>query len=91
MQILKAEHTKGPRANSEAVVATVRSESGREYRIDVSNRRCSCPAWRFAKADAHGNRKPCKHLIELGLGEPLAPIEMLKVPKDQPTDYGKEL
>lgn len=33
-----------------------------KYTVDVTNGRCSCPAWKFQK----GQRVPCKHLRKLG-------------------------
>lgn len=38
------------------------STSGKEYRVDITHGRCSCPAW----INQSGERKPCKHLIALG-------------------------
>lgn len=36
------------------------------YRVDVTNARCSCPAWVFQSSP----RVPCKHLVALGAGIP---------------------
>jgi hypothetical protein len=38
------------------------------YRVDVTNLRCSCPAWKFQKT-----RKLCKHLTRMGFTAPVAP------------------
>jgi len=51
-------------------VFTIPSSSGKsEYRVDVTNGRCSCPGWKFKRADADGNRAPCKHLRQFGYTE----------------------
>jgi predicted nucleic acid-binding Zn finger protein len=50
-------------------VAVVRSDSGHEYRVDVTNKRCSCPAWKFSRKNAEGARPLCKHLKSLGYSE----------------------
>jgi SWIM zinc finger len=34
------------------------------YRVDVVNKRCSCPAWIYQRGPV---RKPCKHLKSMGL------------------------
>lgn len=58
--------TTGP--DGKAIVVEVRSKSNpnKNYRVDLTNGRCSCPAWIFQKG---GVRKPCKHLRELGYEE----------------------
>jgi predicted nucleic acid-binding Zn finger protein len=43
------------------------SESG-EYRVDMTNGRCSCPGWKFQRA-VDGKRRPCKHLRAFGYTE----------------------
>lgn len=50
------------------LIALMPSDStpGKVYRTDVTNGRCSCPAWKFSKKGVDGNRPPCKHLRELG-------------------------
>lgn len=35
-----------------------------KYVVDMTNGRCSCPAWKFIKKG--GERKVCKHLKALG-------------------------
>lgn len=55
-----------------------------EYTVDVTNGRCSCPAWKFQR----GVRKTCKHLNRVGFApkveEELPPIEVLTlIPDDQ--------
>jgi len=45
-------------------------DPSKKYRVDVSQGRCSCPAWSFQKG---GVRKPCKHLRALGFVEQPAP------------------
>lgn len=53
-----------PTANGWDVIE-VPSESNpaKTYRVDVTNGRCSCPAWKFQK---DGERNICKHLRKLG-------------------------
>jgi hypothetical protein len=41
------------------------------YRVDVTNQRCSCPAWKFSK----GHTRMCKHLRSLGFTELLRPVK----------------
>jgi len=46
------------------------SVSGKTYRVDVTNGRCDCPAWKFQKGHDH----LCKHLRQLGWSKsPIAP------------------
>lgn len=35
----------------------------KKYRVDITNKRCSCPAWIYRSP-----RVPCKHLRGLGIG-----------------------
>jgi hypothetical protein len=50
------------RKNGKYAVMTVPSSDGkREYRVDITNQRCSCPAWVFSK-----ERRTCKHLKAFG-------------------------
>lgn len=67
---MKAEIVIRPNQAAYAVIE-VQSDSnpGVFYRVDVVNRRCSCPAWKFAKAHA----RLCKHLKRMGFTEPLTP------------------
>jgi hypothetical protein len=53
----------GEKGNRQAYgVVTIPSSDGkREYRVDVSNGRCDCPAWKFSKT-----RQTCKHLRAMG-------------------------
>jgi hypothetical protein len=46
-------------------IVKVKSDSNptRTYTVDMTNGRCSCPAWIFQKG---GDRNPCKHLKKLG-------------------------
>lgn len=53
------------RSQTYGVVTLPSSDGKREYRVDVTNGRCSCPAWKFQK----GHAKPCKHLRALGYKE----------------------
>jgi len=55
-------------ADGSCIVVEVKSKSNpnKMYRVDLTNGRCSCPAWIHAKG---GIRKPCKHLRELGFVE----------------------
>lgn len=48
-----------------AVFTVPSSSSTKEYRVDVTNGRCSCPSWKFQR----GSRKPCKHLRGFGYPE----------------------
>lgn len=59
------------RGKSVYAVFTVPSSSGKgEYRVDVTNGRCSCKGWTMRKADpATGKRPPCKHLRQFGYSE----------------------
>lgn len=41
------------------------SNPDKMYRVDVTNQRCSCPAWTFKR----GGRSLCKHLRGLGFTE----------------------
>lgn len=61
-------------ADGKAIVVEVRSMSNpnKMYRVDLTNGRCSCPAWIYQKG---GVRKPCKHLRALGYFE-VQPMEM---------------
>lgn len=67
-QILKTEVVvRGQQAYG---VFTIQSEgSNAVYRVDVTNGRCSCPSWKFARPGADGQRAPCKHLRQLGYTE----------------------
>lgn len=53
--------------DGKAVVVEVRSKSNpnKTYRVDLTNGRCSCPAWKFIKKGTT-ERRPCKHLRALG-------------------------
>lgn len=45
---------------------TVRGSQGDRYIVAVSEEGrwgCSCPAWRFKRADAGGRRPDCKHIL----------------------------
>lgn len=44
------------------------SNPNKSYRVDVTNGRCDCPAWKFSK----GHTKVCKHLKALGFKERVA-------------------
>ena len=43
------------------------------YTVDVTNGRCSCPAWKFQRG---GSRKVCKHLQRLGF-QPKEAVEVV--------------
>ena len=65
-------------ANRRYGVVTVPSSDGkRSYRVDVTNGRCDCPAWKFQK----GHAKACKHLRAMGF------TDLVR----EPTDFSKEL
>ena len=61
------------------VVLVVQSESNPniEYRVDVTNYRCSCPGWKFARA-LNGERKACKHLRAAGCNRPPVQIDLFQ-------------
>lgn len=71
------------------LVALMPSESspGVMYRTDVTNGRCSCPAWKFSKAGADGKRSPCKHLRALGF-EPAHVVAVEPEPAADPKEKG---
>lgn len=68
IQILATEIVNPGKADA-YTVATVLSPSGSSYRVDVTNRRCSCPAWKFQRKSSQGARPLCKHLISMGYKE----------------------
>lgn len=49
------------------VLEVLSSDGTKSYRVDVTNQRCSCPAWKFS-----GGRRLCKHLKSLGFTELVA-------------------
>ena len=57
-----------------AIVIEVASKSNpnKKYRVDLTHGRCSCPAWIHQK----GDRKPCKHLRDLGYSEIFNPMDI---------------
>ena len=59
------------RGSATYAVFTIPSSSGNsEYRVDVTNGRCSCKGWTLKKADPiTGKRVPCKHLRQFGYSE----------------------
>lgn len=70
-------------------VFTVKSSSGKEYRVDMTNGRCDCPAWKFSRKTADGRRPLCKHLLSLGYKEPeitppayVPPVKMTTLSKE---------
>lgn len=68
--------TKNP--DGSAIIVTVTSESsGREYRVDLTHGRCSCPAWKFTS----GTRKVCKHLKSLGYSDVVYYMELAEPAK----------
>lgn len=44
-------------------IIEVMGSSGKVYRVDTVNGRCSCPAWKFSRGGSRG----CKHLKALGI------------------------
>jgi hypothetical protein len=58
------------RGNSLYTIVTMPSTSNldKSYRVDVTNGRCDCPAWKFSK----GHTKVCKHLQALGFKQRVA-------------------
>lgn len=61
------------------------SNPSKSYRVDVTNGRCDCPAWKFSRANPDGSRKPCKHLIALGFTP-----DLLGVPQVSPPQQAKK-
>lgn len=61
-------------------VFTVASTSNpkKSYRVDITNGRCDCPAWKFARAGANGKRPLCKHLKSLGYSENTVVVQRAK-------------
>lgn len=59
--------TKG-NAHAYGVLEVPSSNGKTKYRVDVTNGRCSCPAWKFQK----GHGKVCKHLKALGFVDKVA-------------------
>ncbi len=53
------------RGNQRYVVVEVQSHSDptKVYRVDLTNRRCSCPAWVYQRK----RNRVCKHLREQGV------------------------
>lgn len=49
-------------------VLTIGSSDGsKEYRVDITNGRCSCKAWVFSRLNpSTGAKPPCKHLRQFG-------------------------
>lgn len=62
------------------------SNPNKSYRVDVTNGRCDCPAWKFKRASEDGKRTPCKHLRQFGYTEDTKVITPAKA-----TDYAKAL
>jgi len=55
--------TKGTPNGWDIIEVPSMSNPNKKYRVDVTNGRCSCPAWIFQRG---GERKPCKHLLKWG-------------------------
>jgi hypothetical protein len=53
-----------------------------KYRVDITNGRCSCPAWKFKR----GGRTLCKHLLALGATEQPVPVWVTTI---LPTDINE--
>lgn len=70
---MKAEVVNTPTGTYTVIEVPSMSNPDKKYRVDVTNQRCSCPAWTFSKT-----RGPCKHLISLGF-KPLPKIEILRL------------
>lgn len=66
-QVLKTEIvTSKTRAPYAVFVVPSRSNPNVTYRVDMTNQRCDCPAWKFARPGVDGKRAPCKHLRGFG-------------------------
>lgn len=74
-------------------VLEIPSSDGKHvYRVDVTNRRCSCPAWKFARTGADGQRPMCKHLQGLGFSQLVAaPVKPVKVTKQMELDLKQQV
>lgn len=72
-----------------AIIVPVRSHSNpnKEYKVDLTHGRCSCPAWIHQKG---GVRKPCKHLRSLGYSE-IVEVMDVQEPVKSPTQSVKEV
>lgn len=59
------------RGSKQYAVFTIPSSDGKsEYRVDVTNGRCSCRGWTLHKPNPlTGKRAPCKHLRQFGYTE----------------------
>jgi len=55
-------------AETYTVLEVPSSDGKRTYRVDITNQRCSCPAWIYQK----GARKHCKHLKAFGFKDMVA-------------------
>lgn len=57
-----------PAVNGVPVVIDIPSSNGKKiYHVDLTNGRCSCPAWVFQNKTT--GRRVCKHLDMLGYKE----------------------
>lgn len=73
--------TKGTEHGWDVVEVRSKSNPNVRYTVDMTHGRCSCPAWKFGKADANGVRKPCKHLRELGFKQVMTQHDDVVEPK----------
>lgn len=64
-------------------VFTISNGAGAAYRVDITNGRCDCPAWKFARAGANGKRPLCKHLKSLGYSENTVVVQQQAKPSAQ--------
>lgn len=74
--------TKGTAAGYDTVQARSKTNPNVTYTVDMTNGRCSCPAWKFQKQGSDGRRNPCKHLKSFGFSrlvdfnsQPLKPVQ----------------
>lgn len=63
------------------IIEVPSSSGSTTYRVDVTNQRCSCPAWKFKS-----ERKMCKHLKAFGFTDLVC-----KAPTRTQTDFEVEL
>lgn len=59
-----------PESLGNDVIEIKSTSSNAIYRVDTVNGRCSCPAWKFKRG---GTRKPCKHLLSMGITSIIRP------------------
>jgi SWIM zinc finger len=59
------------RGLSYTIIEVQSQTSNKVYRVDMTNKRCTCPAWIFQRNPVEG-RSLCKHLKSLGFTDMVA-------------------